>query len=75
MNLNRPLWNERCDDILRRTAGQYTNAEIAALIEAATGLRFSVYVVSRHRARLGLARQRRNDWSAPLRRWSGPRVS
>jgi hypothetical protein len=49
----KPVWNERCSEILRRGAQHYTNSEIAALIEAATGLRFSVPFVSRRRAALG----------------------
>lgn len=67
----RPVWNERCAEILRRNAQHYTNSEIAALIEAATGLRFSLYVVSRRRARLGLDAPHRNGWSAPItrRKW------
>ena len=65
------VWNERCSDILRRNAQHYTNSEIAAQIEAATGLRFSVPFVSRRRAALGLECPQRNDWSAPItrRRW------
>ena len=67
----KPVWNERCSEILRRNAQHYTNSEIAALIEAATGLRFSVPFVSRRRAALGLECPQRNDWSAPInrRRW------
>jgi hypothetical protein len=67
----KPVWNERCSEILRRNAQHYTNCEIAALIEAATGLRFSVPFVSRRRAALGLDCPQRNDWSAPItrRRW------
>ncbi len=67
----RPVWNERCGEILRRGAQHCTNSEIAARIEAATGLRFSVPFVSRRRAALGLDRPLRNDWSAPInrRRW------
>ena len=67
----KPVWNERCSEILRRNAQHYTNSEIAAQIEAATGLRFSVSFVSRRRAALGLDRPQRNDWSAPItrRRW------
>lgn len=66
-----PRWNGRCAEILRRNAQHYTNSEIAALIEAATGLRFSVYFVSRRRAALGLDCSQRNDWSAPItrRKW------
>jgi hypothetical protein len=67
----KPVWNERCSEILRRNAQHYTNSQIAALIEAATGLRFSVPFVSRRRAALGLKCPQRNDWSAPItrRRW------
>lgn len=62
------VWNERCSEILRRNAQHYTNSEIAALIEAATGLRFSASSVSRRRAALGLDSPNRNNWSAPLMR-------
>jgi hypothetical protein len=62
------VWNERCSEILHRNAWQYTNSEIAALIEAATGLRFSVFVVSRRRATLGLDHSQRKDWPAPITR-------
>ena len=73
----KPVWNERCSEILRRNAQHYTNGEIAELIEAATGLRFSVPFVSRRRAALGLDRALRNDWSAPInrRRWLSRRSS
>ena len=73
----RTFWNERCAEILRRNAQHYTNSELAALIEAATGLRFSVPFVSRRRAALGLDRALRNDWSAPInrRRWLSRRSS
>jgi hypothetical protein len=62
----RTFWNERCAEILRRNAQHYTNSELAALIEAATGRRFSVTFVSRRRAARALDRPQRNDWSAPL---------
>ena len=62
----KPVWHERCSEVLRRNAQHHTNSEIAALIEAATGLRFSVTFVSRRRAALGLDRPWRNDWTAPL---------
>ena len=62
-------WDERCSEILRRNAGRYTNSEIAALIEATTGKRFSAAVVSRRRAAQGLDHPVRNDWTSPLRRW------
>ncbi len=67
----KPVWNERCSEILRRNAQHYTNREIAAQIEASTGLRFSVPFVSRRRAALDLDCPQRNDWSAPImrRRW------
>ncbi|HEY4894414.1 MAG TPA: hypothetical protein VII10_22070 [Reyranella sp.] len=67
----KPVWNERCSEILRRNAQHYTNSEIAAQVEAATGVRFSVPFVSRRRAALGLDSPQRNDWSAPInrRRW------
>ncbi len=65
----RARWDRRCAEILRRNAHRYTNAEIAALIEADTGLRFRFDTISRRRAALGLDCPRRNDWAAPLRRW------
>jgi hypothetical protein len=65
------VWNERCTEILRRGAQHYTNSELAASIEAATGLRFSISCVSRRRAALGLDRPQRNDWSAPIMRLRG----
>ena len=73
----KPAWNERCSEILRRNAQHYTNSEIAAQIEAATGLCFSVPFVSRRRAALGLDCPQRNDWSAPItrRRWLKSRRS
>jgi hypothetical protein len=64
-----PDWDDRCSEVLRRNAHAYTNNEISALIEAATGKRFSVSVVSRRRASLGLDSTHRNDWSAPIKRW------
>jgi hypothetical protein len=63
------VWNERCSEILRRNAQHYTNSEIAALIEAETGLCVSATFVSRRRAALGLDCPNRNDWTAPLKRW------
>ena len=71
----KPVWNDRCSEILRRNAQHYTNSEIVPLIEAATGLRFSVTFVSRRRAALGLDRPQRNDWTAPIHRWRGSRTS
>ena len=73
----KPVWNERCSEILRRNAQRCTNGEIAEQIAAATGLRFSVSFVSRRRAALGLDRALRNDWSAPInrRRWLSRRSS
>jgi hypothetical protein len=73
----KPAWTERCSEILHRNALHYTNSEIAALIEAATGLRFSVFVVSRRRAALGLDHSQRNDWGAPTtrQRWLRSRPS
>jgi hypothetical protein len=67
----RNRWDERCSAILENFAAGRSNVEIADLIEARTGKRFSIYAVSRHRAALGLHNggPRRNDWTAPLRRW------
>ena len=66
------------DWLLEMVRGQkidLARLSIAALIEAATGRRFSAASVSRRRAALGLASSNRNDWSAPLirRRWLGSR--
>jgi hypothetical protein len=69
-----PEWDVRCSDILRRHAGTCTNGEIVDLIEQATGLRFSVYAISRRRARLGLPSPHRNDWSAPITQWRNQRA-
>jgi hypothetical protein len=73
----KPVWNERCSEILRRNAQHYTNSEIAALIEVETGLRFSVFSVSRRRAALGLDHSQRKDWPAPTtrQRWLRSRSS
>ncbi|WP_422001721.1 hypothetical protein [Reyranella sp.] len=64
----RKRWDARCAEILASDTSR-SNAEVAALIEAATGLRFSVSVISRHRSTLGLDAPRHNDWTSPLRRW------
>ena len=66
--ISRSSWDERCAEILRRNAVQYTNTEIIALIETTTGKRFSMSVVSRKRAALGIDLPRRNQWSGPLRK-------
>jgi hypothetical protein len=63
-------WTKRCSEILCRNAARFTNVEIAALIEAETGLRFSPWTVSRRRAERDLPAPRRNTWTAPVRRWS-----
>ena len=65
----RQLWDRRCNDILQQSAPDHTNAEITDLIEAETGMRFHVKTVSERRATLSLDCPRRNDWTAPLRRW------
>jgi hypothetical protein len=64
-------WDDRCTAILEACAASRSNYEIADLIAARTGKRFSMYVVSRHRAALGLHNRgpHRNDWTSPLRRW------
>jgi hypothetical protein len=71
--LSRPRvqWDDRCTAILEDCAASRSNYEIADLIAARTGKRFSMYVVSRHRAALGLHNRgpHRNDWTSPLRRW------
>ena len=66
---SKPIWDERCTEILRRNAHHYTNKEIVALIEGATGKRFGIFAISRKRAALDLDCPKRNDWSAPLTRW------
>lgn len=62
------VWDDRCTEILLG-AERRSNGEIAALIEAETGLRFSASVVCRRRRLAGLDRFRGNNWTAPLRRW------
>jgi hypothetical protein len=62
-------WDDRCSRILRANARSSTNRQIAAAIEAETGKHFTVFTVSRRRARLGLAGGNRNDWSAAITRW------
>jgi hypothetical protein len=65
----RPRWDRRCAEIMTRNAATHTNVEVAALIEAETGLRFRPSTVSEHRSALGLETPRRNAWTAPLRKW------
>ena len=67
----RNQWNDRCTAILEEFAASRTNYEIADLIAARTGKRFSMHVVSRHRTALGLHNggPNRNDWTSALRRW------
>ena len=65
----KPVWNERCSEILRRSAQHYTNSEIAAQIEAATGLRFSVTFVSGGGRPLGSIV--RNATTGPRRSFAG----
>lgn len=70
----RPLWDGACAAILVECADRCTNAEIADLIAARTGMRFKPKTVSDRRAALGLGAPGRNDWTAPLRRlrpWQG----
>jgi len=62
-------WTKRCSEILSRNAARFTNVEVAALIEAETGLRFSAYAVSRQRAARDLPSPPRNNWTAPIARW------
>lgn len=71
LSRQRLRWDDRCTAILEEFAALRTNNEIADLIEARTGKRFSMYVVSRHRAALGSYNRgpKRNDWTSPLRRW------
>jgi hypothetical protein len=68
----RPVWDDRCRRILERICREgdrRPNDDVARLIEAETGMRFSASVLSRHRAALGFARPRRNEWTSSLRRW------
>ena len=65
----RPRWDRRCAEIMTRNAQHYTNSELAALIEAETGQRFKPETISEHRVSLGFDSPRRNDWTAPLRKW------
>lgn len=65
----RALWDAACTDVLMRSAGRLSNTELADLIAAQTGKRFSSKTVSERRAALGLGKPRDNAWTAPLRRW------
>ena len=65
----RRVWDRRCTRLLERFAARRTNAEAAELIAAVTGSRFKDKTISEYRASLGLESPRRNDWTAPLRRW------
>jgi hypothetical protein len=62
------LWDARCLEILRRNEGRCHDHEMAALIEAATGMHFSAKTVQRYRIAAGLEACTRNDWTAPLAR-------
>lgn len=62
-------WTPRCTHILVANATQCTNAELVQLIEAETGLRFSLDTVNTRRSLLGLDTAGRNQWTSPLRRW------
>ena len=64
-----PQWDDKCSEILRARAGAETNRQIVDAIEAQTGKRFTIFTVSRRRARLGLASKSRNEWSAAITRW------
>ena len=67
----RAVWDLRCMRILERACSedQRSNADVALLIEAETGMRFSESVLARHRAALGYGRSRPNEWTSALRRW------
>src|SRR3954451_21680321 len=67
----RPVWDLRCTRILERACRDEhrSNADVALLIEAETGMRFSESVLSRHRAALDYGRSRPNEWTSALRRW------
>src|SRR5918993_1149013 len=62
----RAVWDLRCRRILERACSedQRSNADVALLIEAETGMRFSESVLARHRAALGYGRARPNEWTA-----------
>ena len=64
-------WDDRCTAILEAMLLRDRTSEIADLIEARTGKRFGMHVVSRHRGVLGLHNggPQRNDWTSALRRW------
>lgn len=62
----RPTWNARCRQILNtRATARATNAEIQADIERDTGHKFSIFVISRYRAAMGLPR----PVNRAVRRW------
>lgn len=65
----RAKWTARCTQILVANASEFTNAALVELIEAETGLRFSLDTVNTRRALLGLDPPGRNQWTSPLRRW------
>jgi hypothetical protein len=71
LSRRRTQWDERCSAIVEEYAASRSNYELADLIETRTGKRFSMHVVSRHRAALGLHNRgpHRNDWTSALRRW------
>ena len=71
LSRRRNRWDDRCTAILEDFASSRSNYEIADLIAARTGKRFSMHVVSRHRTALGLHNHgpSRNDWTSALRRW------
>ena len=71
LSRRRRQWDDRCTAILEEFAASRSNYEMADLIAAGTGKRFSMHVVSRHRAALGLHNRgpQRNDWTSALRRW------
>jgi hypothetical protein len=61
-------WNVRCQAILSTNARHLGNIEIAAAIEAATGMRFHNSTISRHRKELGIPAPRRRNFTAALLR-------
>lgn len=65
----RVKWTARCTQILVANASECTNAALVELIEAETGLRFSLDTVNTRRSLLGLDPPGRNQWTSPLRRW------
>ena len=65
----RAEWTPACQRILARSAAHLSNGDMADQIERETGIRHSIFTVSRYRAAAGLPSPRVNYWTAPLARW------